>query len=231
MTPATDIRPSPRLGFRQAAAVLAARDGVIARLVKDAGLPRLPTAKESHFATLVRAIVYQQLAGAAARAIHGRLILALGNDITPERIRQTPPEVLRAAGLSTRKVGSLQDLASKTLDGTVVLEPRRLARLGDEDVISRLSAVKGIGRWSAQMFLIFQLRRVDVWPVDDLGVRKGYALAWNIPTPTPKELERLGEPYRPYRSVVAWYCWRAVELYAGAAIALPVDESAAPARP
>jgi DNA-3-methyladenine glycosylase II len=83
-------------------------------------------------------------------------------------------------------------------------------------VIARLSTVRGIGKWTAEMFLMFQLRRLDVWPTGDLGVRKGYGLAWGIPTPTAKELEPLGGPYRPYRSVLAWYCWRAAELYAGA---------------
>ena len=103
------------------------------------------------------------------------------------------------------------------LDGTVVLEPRRLRTLSDEDLTARLSSVRGIGKWTSDMFLIFQLRRLDVWPTGDLGVRKGYGLAWGIPTPTAKELDPLGDPFRPYRSVVAWYCWRAAELYAGAA--------------
>jgi DNA-3-methyladenine glycosylase II len=108
------------------------------------------------------------------------------------------------------------------LDGTVVLEPRRLARLSDADVVARLSEVRGIGRWTAEMFLLFQLRRLDVWPTGDLGVRRGYGLAWDVATPTPKQLDALGEPYHPYRSVVAWYCWRAAELYGKQAVALPV---------
>jgi DNA-3-methyladenine glycosylase II len=213
-TPRTQA-PGRKLSHSGAATLLAGRDEVIARLVKDAGPPKLPMAGESHFATLVRSVVYQQLAGAAARAIHGRLILALENEVTPEKVLGTATEVLRACGLSARKVTSLQDLSVKTLEGTVILEPRRLAKLDDEAIITRLSTVKGIGRWSAQIFLMYQLRRPDVWPVGDLGVRKGYGLAWNIPTPTPKQLDALGEPYRPYRSVVAWYCWRAVELYSG----------------
>ena len=188
---------------------------MIAELVAQTGLPKVPPAGESHFATLVRSIVYQQLAGAAARAIHGRLIAALGDDVSPEAVLRTPTETLRAVGLSGRKVESLRDLAAKTLDGTVVIDPRGAARLADEELIDRLSTVKGIGRWSAQMFLMFQLRRLDVWPVGDLAVRKGYGLAWKIPTPTPKQLELLGESFRPYRSVAAWYCWQAVRLYAG----------------
>ncbi len=102
-------------------------------------------------------------------------------------------------------------------DGTVVLDPPGLSAESDAEVIARLSSVRGIGAWTAQMFLLFQLRRLDVWPTGDLGVRKGYGLAWGVPTPTAKQLEPLGDPYRPYRSILAWYCWRAAELYAGAA--------------
>lgn len=216
----TTRRPS----FRAAAGLLARRDPVLARLIDDTGLPTIPAPTETHFATLVRSVVYQQLATSAARAIHRRLIAALSDDVAPERILATPPETLRACGLSGRKVESLLDLATKVAEGTIVLDPRRLARIDDEEIITRLSAVRGIGRWSAQMFLIFQLRRLDVWPTGDLGVRKGYALAWQIETPTPKQLEALGEPYRPYRSVVAWYCWRAVEAYAGRTVA-PIDKA------
>ncbi|HEY8857957.1 MAG TPA: hypothetical protein VIM27_00800, partial [Gaiellales bacterium] len=139
------------------------------------------------------------------------------DDVEPEALLALSDETLRAVGLSTNKVRSLRDLATKVLDGTVVLSPRGLSRQSDEEVIASLSTVRGIGPWTAQMFLMFQLRRLDVWPVGDYGVRHGYGLAWNVPTPTARELEPLGEPYRPYRTVVAWYCWRAVELYAGAA--------------
>ena len=172
---------------------------------------------ESHFATLVRAVVYQQLAGRAAAAIHGRLIAAMGGDVQPEPLLALSDEDLRAVGLSRAKVASLRDLAAKVLDGTVLLAPPRLARESDEEIIARLSTVRGIGRWTAEMFLLFRLRRLDVWPVGDLGVRRGYGLAWQIPTPTARELQPLGDPYRPYRSVLAWYCWRAAELYGQAA--------------
>ena len=202
---------------RQAALILAERDPVLARLVEEAGLPRFPPPTESNFATLVRSVTYQQLAGAAARAIHGRLIAALGEEVTPERVLATSPEVLRAVGLSARKVISLRDLAGKVLDGTVVLDARRLARVSDEEIVARLSTVRGIGKWSAEIFLMFQLRRMDVWPTGDLGVWKGYGLAWGIPTPTPRQLDALGEPYRPYRTVLAWYCWRAAQMYGASA--------------
>jgi DNA-3-methyladenine glycosylase II len=161
-------------------------------------------------------VTYQQLAGPAAAAIHGRLVTALAGDVEPDRLLALPPEALRSAGLSANKAASLRDLATKVLDGTVVLAPRRLARQSDEEVAARLSTVRGIGKWTAEMFLMFQLRRLDVWPTGDLGVRRGFGLAWHIPMPSAKELESLGDPFRPYRSVVAWYCWRAAELYAGA---------------
>jgi DNA-3-methyladenine glycosylase II len=206
-----------RVTDTEAAAILAGRDPVIARLLAEAGPPRLRRPSESPFAALVRAIVYQQLAGAAAAAIHGRLIAALDRDIRPEALLALSDADLRTAGLSANKVASLRDLASKVLDGTVVLSPRGLSRQSDDEVKARLSAVRGIGPWTADMFLMFQLRRLDVWPTGDLGVRRGYGLAWGVPMPTARELEPLGEPYRPYRSVVAWYCWRAAELYAGAA--------------
>jgi DNA-3-methyladenine glycosylase II len=194
-----------------AARVLAQRDPVVAGLVEAFGLPRLRQPSETHFAALVRAVVYQQLAGAAASTIHGRLLLALGGEVTPEAMLALSPEELRGAGLSGNKAASVCDLADKVLDGTVVLDPPGLARESDEDVIERLITVRGIGRWTAEMFLMFQLRRLDVWPTGDLGVRKGFGVAWALPTPSAKELEPLGDPFRPYRSVVAWYCWRAAE--------------------
>jgi DNA-3-methyladenine glycosylase II len=208
---------SARGSYTQAAETLAARDPVLARLIAEAGPMRLRRSKMSRFEALVQAIVYQQLAGAAARAIHGRLVAAMPDGVEPEALLALSDATLRTVGLSAAKVLSLRDLASKVLDGTVVLSPRGLSRQSDEEVIARLTTVRGIGPWSAQMFLIFQLRRLDVWPVGDLGVRRGYGLAWKVAMPTARELEPLGDPYRPYRTVVAWYCWRAAELYAGAA--------------
>jgi DNA-3-methyladenine glycosylase II len=208
---------TPRLTPAAAAQILAERDPVMARLVAAAGPMRLRPPQETHFAALVRAITYQQLAGAAASTIHGRLLNALDQTVQPAALLALSDQQMRAAGLSGNKTASLRDLAAKVLDDTVILDPRGMARESDEEVIIRLTTVRGIGEWTAHMFLIFQLRRLDVWPVGDLGVRKGYGLAWGIPMPTAKELVPLGEPLRPYRSVAAWYCWRAVELYAGAA--------------
>jgi DNA-3-methyladenine glycosylase II len=204
---------SPARSYPAAAAILADRDPVLRRLIEQAGPPRLQGLTEGHFAALVRAIVYQQLAGAAATAIHGRLVAAMSAEVSPERLLALSDETLRSVGLSARKVASLRDLATKVVDGTVVLDQRKLRALSDEEIIARFSSVRGIGEWTSQMFLLFRLRRLDVWPTGDLGVRKGYGLAWGIPTPTAKELQPLGDPYRPYRSVVAWYCWRAAEIY------------------
>jgi DNA-3-methyladenine glycosylase II len=209
-------RPT-RVSHAEAAEILADRDPVLAALIAAAGPIRIGRrGTASHFAALVEAIVYQQLAGAAAKAIHARLVAALDEDVEPEALLALSDETLRAVGLSGNKVRSLRDLATKVLDGTVVLSPRGLSRQSDEKVTASLSTVRGIGPWTAQMFLMFRLRRLDVWPVGDFGVRQGYGLAWKIPMPSARELEPLGEPYRPYRTVVAWYCWRAVELYGGA---------------
>jgi DNA-3-methyladenine glycosylase II len=206
----------PARSYKAAADILSERDPVLRRLVAQAGPIRVSPPTETHFAALVRAILYQQLAGAAARAIHGRLIASLGGEVTPERFLSLSSQTLRAVGLSANKAASMRDLATKVRDGSVVLDPAGLRGQGDDEVIAMLAGVRGIGTWTAQMFLMFQLRRLDVWPTGDLGVRKGFGLAWGMPTPTPRQLEALGDPYRPYRSVVAWYCWRAAELYGGA---------------
>ena len=206
--------PPPK--FDAAARELAERDPAIATLVDAVGLPDLRPPQGTHFQALLRSILYQQLAGAAAAAIHRRLVAALDDRVEPDAVLALSTEEMRAAGLSGNKTASIRDLAAKVTDGTVVLDGRKLSRLPDEEVITRLSTVRGIGRWTAEMFLMFQLRRIDVWPTADLGVRRGYGLAHGIPMPSPKELEGYGDAYRPYRSVAAWYCWRAAEVYAGA---------------
>jgi DNA-3-methyladenine glycosylase II len=205
------------ISFAGAARILARRDEVIAQLYEEVGAPRLRPPLPSHFDALVRAVVYQQLAGSAAAAIHGRLLDRLGGGADPERLLQLSDVQLRSVGLSATKAASLRDLASKVLDGTVVLGHDALARADDDEIVARLSGVRGIGRWTAEMFLMLQLRRLDIWPTGDLGVRRGYGLAWGVPRPSARELDPLGDTYRPYRSVVAWYCWRAVELYARSA--------------
>ena len=182
----------------------------MARLVKQVGpfTPRPPL--EDEFSALVRSIMYQQLAGAAAAAIHGRLLALFDGRLTPAGIDAMPIEKLRSAGLSGSKAASVKDLAAKVLDGTVPLGDED--GMADDEIVARLSSVRGIGRWTAEMFLLFQLGRLDVWPVDDYGVRKGYARAHGLAElPKPKELGQLGDIYRPYRSIAAWYCWRVVD--------------------
>lgn len=187
---------------------LAVRDPVIARLVELSGPCRLDErwGARPHFAALARSITFQQLAGRAASAIYGRLCTTLGGEPTPEAVLATPEEDMRAAGLSGAKLRTLSALARSVdvFDG--------IDDAPDEEVIERLSALPGIGRWTAEMFLMFQLGRLDVWPTGDLGVRKGYARAWGLPDlPSPRDLAVLGDPFRPHRSVAAWYCWRAAE--------------------
>jgi DNA-3-methyladenine glycosylase II len=181
----------------------------MARLMRRTGAFRLPRPRSSHFAALAESILYQQLAGAAARAIHRRFVALFDGGLSADAVRAVPPRKLRAAGLSGAKVASIKDLAAKVSDGTVPL--RGIGTLADAEIVARLSSVRGIGRWTAEMFLIFQLRRLDVWPVDDYGVRQGYSLAYGLKAlPTPKQLEAEGERFRPYRTVAAWYCWQAV---------------------
>jgi DNA-3-methyladenine glycosylase II len=185
-------------------------DPAFKRIIDVAGSfkPREPDG--DYFGALARAIVYQQLAGRAATAIYGRFVALYDGKPRAATIMRTPVEQLRAAGLSGNKAASILDLALKTSNGTVPLE--RIEELGDDEIIARLSTIRGIGRWTAEMFLIFQLQRPDVWPIDDFGVRKGYARIHELPEPPkPKALAELGEIYRPYRSAAAWYCWRAVD--------------------
>jgi DNA-3-methyladenine glycosylase II len=196
--------------MEDAEAHIARVDPAFAGIIKAAGpyAPRPPA--DDNLYTLARAIVFQQLAGRAATAIHGRFVALYDGKPTAATILATPVEQLRAVGLSGNKTLSLLDLAAKVADGTVPLD--RLDDLQDDEIVERLSAVRGIGRWTAEMFLMFQLRRPDVWPVDDFGVRKGYARLHGLENaPRPNELHALGEIYRPYRSVAAWYCWRAVD--------------------
>ncbi|MDQ2960294.1 MAG: DNA-3-methyladenine glycosylase 2 family protein, partial [Candidatus Dormibacteraeota bacterium] len=163
------------------------------------------------FSALVRAITYQQLAGRAAAAIHGRLLALFGDALpTPGAVLVTPVETLRACGLSGAKTSAILDLAAKCSDGIVPLD--ELEAMGDEDVVARLSAVRGVGRWTAEMLLLFDLRRPDVWPVGDFAVRKGWALIHGVPEmPSPRDLAAAGEVLRPHRSAAAWYCWRALD--------------------
>jgi DNA-3-methyladenine glycosylase II len=183
-------------------------DPTLGPWVREIGWPRLSRVTDAHFPYLARAIVYQQLAGAAAATIHGRFVEAVGGTVTPGAVTRTPDEALRAAGLSRGKLASIRDLAGKAPS----LGLDEMDRLPDDEVQERLTQVRGIGPWTAQMFLMFSLRRADVWPVGDLGVRSGYAKVHGLPEPlTEREMVSLGDAYRPWRSAAAWYCWRALE--------------------
>jgi 3-methyladenine DNA glycosylase/8-oxoguanine DNA glycosylase len=193
---------------------LAARDPKLAELITRIGpFPIKPALVVRPLDALARSITYQQLSGKAAGTIFGRVraLYPRRKWFSAEQVLATSDELFRAAGLSRNKTAALKDLAAKTLDGTV---PRHaaLVQMSDEEIIARLTTVRGIGRWTVEMLLLFHLGRLDVWPVDDLGVRKGYAKTYRKKiAPTPKELLRIGEKWRPYRSVVAWYFWRALD--------------------
>lgn len=198
----------------QAASELAERDPVMAGLVAGAGPCTLRRRRggRGHFEALAHSIVFQQLAGRAADAIWRRVRALVPGSFTAAAVLALPEEALRGAGLSGAKARSLVDLAERAVAGDVRLD--RLGRASDDAVVAELSRVRGIGRWTAEMFLMFQLGRLDVWPTGDLGVRKGYALAYSLSElPPPAVLEGFGEAFRPWRSVAAWYCWRAVDTF------------------
>jgi DNA-3-methyladenine glycosylase II len=178
--------------------------------VRHIGSIRVPEYTEEPFYYLARAIVYQQLATAAARTIHGRFVAALEGEVTPAKALRTSDAKLRRAGLSAGKLAAIRDLASKVRSGEVDVSD--LEEQPDEEVVRRLTQVRGIGPWTAHMYLMFRLRRPDVWPIGDLGVRSGFAKIHALDAlPSQKELEPLGDAYRPWRSAAAWYCWRALE--------------------
>ena len=198
-----------RTAWRAAALELAAAHPVMAALHDRHGppVPRRGALPARRFEALASSIAYQQLAGRAAATIWARVLDAVGEPFTPATVLDTDPEALRAAGLSGAKTAALLDLAAKSSDGTLRLD--RIARLSDAEVIEHLTVVRGIGPWTAQMFLMFDLRRLDVWPTGDYGVRAGFARAFALETmPTEKQLAEQGAPFAPYRSVVAWWCWR-----------------------
>jgi DNA-3-methyladenine glycosylase II len=197
-----------------ATAAVTAADPQLAAFVRRAGPYDSRPGDGDPLGSLARAIVFQQLAGRAAAAIHRRFVEAIGGTVTAEAILATDPERLRGAGLSAAKTASLIDLATKVADGTVPLAG--LDALDDDAIVERLVAVRGIGRWTAEMFLLFELERPDVWPVDDLGVRHGWKLIHgDADLLKPKALQAEGDRFRPYRSVVALFCWHAVHIERG----------------
>jgi DNA-3-methyladenine glycosylase II len=229
----TDGRRIPRYDSAAAIRQLSAADPRLAELIRRAG-PFTLRLKSAHspFEALLESIVYQQLNGRAAATILGR-VLALSGGLhpSPQALLDTPDEPLRGAGLSRNKLLAIRDLAAKTLDGTVpTLE--RIRKMPDDEIIARLTEVRGIGQWTVEMLLMFRLGRVDVLPVTDYGVRKGFHLTFqrrNAFTsarfggtrpvtaedlPKPDVMLRRGELWRPWRSIASWYLWRACDLHA-----------------
>ena len=189
-------------------------DKVLGRLITKVGPCGLKRrARRSPFEALVRAVAYQQLNGTAAATILGRVIaLYPGRTFpSPQDLLDTPNEKLRSAGLSGAKVAAIKDIAAKTTDG-VVPTSRAIARMENEIIIERLTSIRGVGPWTVEMLLMFTLGRMDVLPVTDYGVRKGFALTYDLKElPRPADLLAHGEKWRPYRSIAAWYLWRAVD--------------------
>ncbi|OZC01672.1 DNA-3-methyladenine glycosylase family protein [Rubricoccus marinus] len=197
----------------EAEAHLSAADPRMGALIQEIGpgAPGFGVREMETVPALVRAITGQQVSTAAARTIHGRVVALLG-EVTPQALLAQDAEALRGAGLSRAKTAAVQDLAAKALEGTV-LSREAFAALPDKEVIARLVAVRGIGVWTARMFLLFTLGRPDVWAPGDLGLREGLRVMTGAEErPTPKQFEAAGEPFRPWRSVASWYLWRATEL-------------------
>ena len=205
---------------------LSRTDPVLGGLIRAVGPRRLETSADGHpFQILARAIAHQQLNGTAANTILKRLVDSVGAGVfpTPEQVLAAPAESLRAAGFSFAKVAALRDLAEKTLAG-VVPDAATLRELGDEEIIARLTQVRGIGRWTVEMLLVFQLGRPDVLPVDDFGVRSGFQAAYGLSRlPRPRALAAWGERWKPYRTTAAWYLWRANELKRAGTLPAPAE--------
>jgi DNA-3-methyladenine glycosylase II len=200
--------------FQQSADELSRNDRALAKLIARIGTITLaPEKTRSPFKALVHAVAHQQLHGKAAATILKRFVaLYPGKRFpSPEDLFATPEEQLRAAGFSRAKTAAIRDIAAKTIAG-VVPTSRAMARLADAEIVERLTSIRGVGTWTVEMLLIFKLGRPDVWPVTDFGVRKGFAVAFgNGKMPTPKELFAHGERWRPHRTTVAWYLWRAAD--------------------
>jgi DNA-3-methyladenine glycosylase II len=227
-----DGRRAVRYDAALACKTLAAVDPKLGLLMEQAG-PFTLKLKSQHspFEALLESIIYQQLHGKAAAAILKRLLTAFGElHPAPELLLQAPDDMLRACGLSGSKTKALRDLAAKTLDGTVPTLTA-IRRMPDDEIVARLTEVRGIGTWTVEMLLIFRLGRPDVFPVTDYGVRKGFALTFNrLPKLKPFDATMLAKPeamlrraekWRPYRSVASWYLWRACDLASKQKMVLP----------
>jgi DNA-3-methyladenine glycosylase II len=195
----------------RASRTLRRRDPALGELIARVGACRMES-RGTPYASLLRSVLYQQLAGSAARAIDRRFRKPYGYRYpSPVRLLAAPDAQLRAAGLSRQKVAAVKAVAHAFADGDV--SNRRLPRMDDAEVVASVTQIRGIGEWTAHMLLMFSLGRPDVLPVGDFGVRKGAQILYDLPEmPKPRELEALAEPWRPYRSVGSWYLWRATEL-------------------
>jgi len=201
--------PAPALAH------IATTDPTLGAAMRRVGpVVRLAARRGSPFEVLLRSITYQQLSGKAAATIHSRVCaLYPRSKPTPAGVAATAPDALRAAGLSRAKTVAILDLAAKTIDGTVPASTAGMRHLGEEEIIQRLTAVRGVGRWTVEMFLMFRLGRPDVLPATDLGIQKGFAVALaKRHLPTPAQLLRRGERWRPWRTVVSWYLWSLADL-------------------
>src|SRR6516164_7387678 len=211
---------------RQILLHLARADAVLGGLIRAVGSCRLSAQADGHpFETLARAIAHQQLNGNAANTILKRLVDSCGAGVfpTPGQVLAASAESLRTAGFSFAKVAALRDLAAKTIAG-VVPDAATLLELSDEEIIARLTQVRGIGRWTVEMLLVFHLGRPDVLAVDDFGLRAGFRAAYGLrKLPHPKQLAAWGERWKPYRTTAAWYLWRALELKRAGKLPAPAE--------
>jgi DNA-3-methyladenine glycosylase II len=205
------------------------RDPVLAAIIKQYGACGLAAAQRAdHFSALLRAIVFQQLSTKAASTIYGRLVGLLPDSVpTATGLAALNEEQLRAAGISRQKAGYIRDLCAKVASGAVPLDA--LETMTDDEVARALTKIKGIGRWSADMFLMFRLHRPDIFPVGDLGIVTAVKKVYGLRKPTPERLHKLGDRWKPYRSVASWYLWRSLGSAPGQAAAsapAPTDSRA-----
>jgi len=189
-------------------------DPVLRDVIERVGPCKLrPYTDGSHFEFIARSIIYQQLSGKAAATIHGRVQTLCGGTVTAAPLSGLPDDALRGCGLSRQKLGYLRDLSAHAADGS--LDTAHFAEMPDEEITRQLTLVKGVGVWTAQMFLMFRLGRPDVLPVLDLGVRKGVQRAYRLrKLPDAKRVEKIARPWAPYRTIGSWYMWRVLELAA-----------------
>jgi len=222
--PTTASQPGALIDYAVAIAALKPSDPILATLIEQVGACTLNLGRQQGdlLYCLCESILYQQLSGKAAAAIHRRF-LALYPDQnfpTAAELLHTPDDDLRSAGISRPKIVYLKDLAQKTLDGLPTLT--ELEAMDDETIVQTLLPIKGVGRWTVQMLLIFRLHRWDVLPVDDLGIRSGIRRAYSLAElPDKKTVERIGQPWRPYRTIASWYLWRSLDIKTPASVTNP----------